>query len=807
MLSNYFKTVLRHLLKNKIYTFINIFGLAIGLASFLYISLYVLNEMSYDRFHEKAKNIHLVGFQYHIGSNQFDMALGPCPLAAALVNEFPEVETATRIFTKTYRGNYNFVEYDNKQYREELFFYADSSVFDVFTIPFISGNPKTALLHPYSIVLTPTMVKKYFGSDNPMGKMVKLEDGNLYTITGVVHPFPPNSHFRFDFLASFNSLDKSRDPDFYDTAVYTYIVLNEKALAADLEAKFPAFARQHYKPIIAKLMGLSVEEFEAKGNKLGFCLVPLLDLHLHSPLTNDFESRGDIKGVYIFIAIALIILIVACINFINLTTARSSQRANEVGVRKVVGSSRKQLVAQFLAESIFLCSVAVIMALVCVYLCLPFLNQLTGTEISLSVLTSWFLLPAILIFTLVVGTTAGSYPAFLLASFQPIFVLKGKGQSNSKGKGFRNALVVFQFTASIILFIGTIIISHQIEFMRKKNLGFNKEHVVVVQSAQKLGTSQISFKNNLLQHPDIISASYSDCLPKLMLEIKPFQKEGSASDENHLFITMFSDYDFIKTYQPELAQGRFFDKQFSTDSTAILLNEAAVTDLEFDYPLEKRLLLNLHGVKPLNVIGVFKDFHLEPLHYKIRPFAALLLSNQTAPLLSIRIRPGGIPKTLQDIEETWSRFVPGQPCEYVFYDEQFDKDYRAEIQSGKILTSFSALAIFIACLGLFGLASFTAEQRTKEIGIRKVFGATITHILTLLIKDFTKWLLYANLLAWPIAYFIMNKWLQHFAYRTTISWSVFIYVGIMTSVIAIGTITWQAIRAALSNPVESLKYE
>ena len=807
MWRNYLTVALRNIRKYKGFSLINIAGLAIGIASCLLILLFVQSELSYDRFHEKAERIHRVGFTFHVGTNQFDAALGPCPLAAALIEDFPEVQSAARIFARQSRGGDVFVRYGEKRYKENKFLWADPELLDILTIPLIKGSTEEALSQPNSIVLTAETAEKYFGHEDPIGKMLELGDGSLYMINGVTESWPENSHFRFDFLASFSSLPKSKDLDYYDTAVFTYILLRENASIGELELKLPEFSGKCMAPIIEKIMAVPYQEFLESGNFIGFMTQPLRDIHLRSKWGNELEPQGSFNTVIIFSAIAVLILIVACINFINLTTARSTQRSNEVGVRKVVGSSQGQLIRQFLSESVFLSFLAFLLALLFVELSLPVFNNLVGKEFSSSHILDWSFLLVILIGALCIGTVAGSYPAFLMASFRPVSVLKGKIQSSTKGRRFRDALVIFQFCASVVLLVGTAVIYMQLHYIRSKELGFEKEHVVVIQRAEKLGSQQLAFKNQLYQNSDVLSAAFTDSLPQMLLEAKVFQKEGEGSQENNTLITITSDYDLLETYGIKMIAGRYFERERSTDSAAVVLNEAAIRALDIQDPLEKRLVLVGLKRKPMDIIGIINDFHMESLHTKIGPTAVILTGGRPSVLLSVRVRPGDLPKTLGFLEDQWSEFTNNQPFEYVFFDDQFDMLYKAEIQAGKVITAFACLAVFIACLGLLGLASFTASQRTKEIGIRKVLGATTSGILVLLNKDFVKRVLVANLIAWPLAYYAMNKWLQNFAYRIRINIWMFLASAVIALLIALLTVSYQTIRASRGNPVDSLRYE
>ena len=806
MFENYLKIAIRNINKHKGYSFINVAGLAIGIACCLLILLFVRSELSYDAFHEKADQIHRIGLRFNVSDNHFDAAVGPVPTAKALVHDYPEVVAATRIFARQTRGGDVFVRYKDRQFKEEQFLWTDATIFYVFTLNLLEGDPNTALKEPHSVIMTPAMANKYFDQDDPLGKMLSLEDGSVYKVTGIIEEFPLHSHFHFDFLASFSSLPKSRDPEWYDTAVHTYIVLQRNFSGSQFKEKLPEFSRRYMAPVVEKIMGVNYDQFLEAGNEIGFILQSLRDIHLHSGWGNELEPQGDMNTVYIFSAIAMLILIVACINFINLTTARSTQRANEVGVRKVIGSTQRQLLRQFLGESILLTIAAVLLALILVEFLLPVFNNLVGKQFSPAVLRNVPFLAGVVLGAFVLGLAAGCYPAFVLASFQPVKVLRGKIQTSAKGRFFRNLLVIFQFGTAIILFISTFVIYSQLHFARNKKLGFDKDHIVVIQRAEKLGNNQQAFKNRIKQNSSILSAAYTDSLPQMLLEVKIFQKE-EQSNENHTLITISADHDFMETYRFNLHEGRFFERERSTDRTAVILNEAAVKALAIENPLEKRVILTIPKKTPMNIIGVFENFHLQPLHYRIGPMAAILKGDRPGVLLSVRLQKGKIKEGLSAIQRAWNEFLPGQPLEHVFFDEQFSLSYMSEIQDGKVMTTFACLAILIACLGLFGLASFTASQRTKEIGIRKVMGASTPRIMLLLSKQFIKWVLIANFIAWPVAYYGMGKWLQNFAYRIEVHIWIFVVSAVAASMIAMLTVSYQTVKAARINPVNSLRYE
>lgn len=809
MIKNFFVTAIRNIKRDFLSTLINVTGFTFGITCCILILVFIQNEMSYDNFHVNIDRIYRLNMKFNVGANKFNVDMAPIPLAEELVSEYPEVNASTRLFHKNYRSEFAYVKYGEKQYREEKFFWADSNVFDVFTIPLISGDKDNVLTDLNSVVITREMAVKYFGNENPIGKLLIVEDGILYRVTGIMESMPVNSHIKFDFLASFSTHPKSRDPEWYDFAAYTYILLDENAFPSDLEKKLPNLSEKHYAQIVQQTMGVSYDQFLEAGNYIGFFLEPLRNVHLNSDIAGtSLEPIGDINTVYIFSAIALIILLVACINFINLSTARSGKRATEVGVRKVVGSTRKQLIIQFLSESFLLSGFAVICAILAAIIVLPFFNEILGKNLSIQLLLdTWYFLPGSVGLIILIGVVSGTYPAFLLASFKPISVLRGITPGLAKGFRSRNIMVVFQFITSVVLFIVTIVVYQQQNYIMNKNLGFNKEHLLVIKSAQKLTTSQESFKQRIKQNSNVLGASYSDSAPQMLLEVKIFHKEGSVDDQNHTLIAISADHDFVETYKIDLAKGRYFLKQMTTDDEAIILNSAAINVMGIENTDEERVIQMGRQNAPLNVIGVVQDFHFQTLHVKIQPMAFLLLKNKPGVVLSVRISPIHVEETVAYIQKTWNDFVPGQPIEYVFMDEEYNKLYTAESQSGKVFGVFSLIAIIIACMGLFGIASLTSEQRRKEIGIRKVMGASVARITLLLNIEFIKWVMLANLIAYPIAYFAVNDWLESFEYKVELSLWMFITATVLAILTAVITVSFRTLRAATANPVNALKYE
>ena len=806
MLKNYVKIALRNLLKSKGYTFINVAGLAVGLACCLLILLFVRDELSYDRHHEKADQIYRITLEALLGEQEINGPIAPAPMAQALVNDYPEVVQATRLFT--FSGE-TFVRYEDKRFVEERFFFGDSTVFEVFTFPLLRGDPETALVEPNTVVLTESTARKYFGAEDPMGQTIRIDEENDYEVTGVMADVPENSHFHFDFLGSLGTLDRSRSPVWVSNNFRTYFILAEGQSAEALEAKFPAMVEKYAGPQVEEILGITIEQFFASGGRFEFHLQALTDIHLHSQLNYEIEPNGDITYVYAFSIIAFLILLIACINFMNLATARSAGRAKEVGVRKVLGSNRRQLTLQFLMESMLLSVIALGVALVLAVVLLPVFNTLSGKALQINY-GDGAVLAGLVGLAVLVGLLAGSYPAFFLASFRIVNVLKGKGQAGLKSSRLRSGLVVFQFVISIALMIGTAMVYRQVDYVQNKHLGFEKEHVIVLERFDALGPQQEAFKEQIRQHPNVVAVAGANTLPGRTFGDTSFFPEGSPPDQLRNIRLLFSDFDLFETLNLELVDGRFFSHDFSTDSTAIILNEAAVKEfgLTVSEAVGKRLVspgFSDEEEQYIPIIGVMKDFHFQSLHDAIRPLGMFIGRNLS--YLAVRIRPDDIPGTLAWLETEWQAFAPEQPFTYSFLDSDVDALYQEDQRQGSLFGTFALLAIVIACLGLFGLAAFTAEQRTKEIGVRKVLGASVPGIIVLLSKEFTKLVVVAFVVAAPVAYLVIDRWLQGFAFRVDISWWIFLMAGLAALVIAWLTVSYQSIRAALTNPVEALRYE
>ncbi|HVO75020.1 MAG TPA: ABC transporter permease [Ignavibacteriaceae bacterium] len=802
MIKNYFKVAFRNLIKYRGYSFINILGLAIGITCCLLILLYVLDELSFDKYNEKYNRIYRVAVYGLLGTNEFNGAVSSAPLAETLLREYPEVEQATRIQT----FGYPVIRYKDKVFSEEKFYWADSTFFNVFTAHFIKGDPRTALTEPNTVVITESMMKKYFGNEDPVGKTINSDKRKDYEVTAVIKDFPKNSHFHFDFIGSLSSYND--DQEWLSENVYTYIVLREDVNPKEFEKKLDEVVKKYVAPKITEVIGIPFEELVSKGAKYYYYLQPLSDIHLNSNIEHEIEPNSSIIYIYIFSVIAASILAIACINFMNLTTARSSNRSKEIGIRKTLGSNRQQLIRQFLVETIIMSVIAIIISIILIELFLPSFNGLIDKNLMLNYFQNLYTLPLLVFLAVIVGIIAGIYPAFYLSSFNPIRIFR-KEKIKSTKSWLRNTLVISQFSISIILFVGTIVVYTQLEYIMNKDLGYNKEQVLVIQKTDDIAAYKESFMEELRNIPGILSASNSHTIFGKELGSSAYQLSDGGERSNNLFWVINSDYFLAETYRIKMAEGRFYSKEFGTDSESIVINETAARALGLGgnavgkeiYPVGN------HGLRK-KIIGVMRDFHFESLHQKIKPLVINLFNaNRFGRFVSVRLASGDYKGKIESIKELWHKYAGPQAFEYFFFDEEFAKTYRSEERTGTIAAVFSALAIFIACMGLLGLAAFTTEQRTKEVGIRKILGAGVGSIVILLSKEFAKWVLIANIIAWPIAYFIMRTWLNDFAYRISIPFWSFIIAGLSALIIALLTVSYQALKAAVINPVKSLRYE
>ncbi|MFL0353094.1 FtsX-like permease family protein [Xanthomarina sp. GH4-25] len=810
MIRNYFKIAWRNLIKNKGFTAINIIGLSLGIGCFVMISMFVIDELSYDSYHENADRIYRINSDIIFGGTEMSMALSSDPFGETLKKDYPEVDEYVRFYAS---GGSKLIKKGNEYINETATTHVDSTLFHIFTLPAIIGNTKTALNEPNTVVITETAAKRYFGSaELAMGQMLETDDNNktLYKINAVIEDIPENSHFNFDFFFSMDNVDYTFG-NYMSHNFHTFILLKEGINYEVFQKNFKEVINKYIVPQASQFMQIeSIEEFEATGNKLEYSLIPLKDIHLHSSRLYELSANGNIQYVYIFSAAALFILLIACINFMNLTTARSSGRAKEVGIRKVLGSEKKALIGQFLTESTLIAGLALIVGLFFVWLSLGWFNNISGKDMLLTSLLSPKFLIFLFLLPLVVGVLAGIYPAFFLSSFKPIKVLKGKLSTGHKKNTLRNFLVVFQFATSIILIIGTIVIYKQINHIQTTNLGFNKDQVVVVNNSGLPSETRQSLKNEIAQLAEVKSASFAGYLPvsSSSRSDTTFSTETVMTESNGFNMQFWRvDYDYLETVGMEMKEGRGFSREFGSDSLGIILNETAVKLTGFENPVGKKIYSadRENNVTVFTIIGVVKNFNYESLRENVGALSFVLGNNSWE--TAYRFNTSNVSGLLSTIENKYKAAAPGMPFHYEFLDEAFDDMYRQERRVGTVALAFALLAIIIACLGLFGLATYIAEQRTKEIGIRKVLGASVSTIVKMLSTDFVKLVILAFVIATPIAWWFMNSWLQDFAYRIELNWWIFAVTGIVALVIALITLSFQAIKAAIANPVKSLKTE
>ncbi len=809
MIKNYLKIAWRNLWKYKGFSAINVGGLALGLSCFILIALYIADELSYDRYNEKADRIFRINSDIRFGGTDLIMAVSADPMGATLKKDYPQVEEYTRFYNsdgaKLIKNGYEYIP-------EGRVTHADSTLFKVFTLPSILGNTATALNDPNTVVITESAARKYFGSvSNALGNTLETDEENgLYKVTAIIKDVPHNSHFNYDFFFSMDNVDYNFG-NFLSHNFHTYIVLKPGEDYKEFSKKFPEVIDKYVLPQAKEYMNIaSMADFERSGNNLEYSLTPLTDIHLHSSRSVEMGVNGNIQYVYIFAAAALFILLIACINFMNLSTARSAGRAKEVGMRKVLGTEKKALVGQFLLESTLMACFAMFLAIGITWLTMSWFNTIAGKEMVIGTLLQTPYLLVLILLPFLVGGLAGVYPAFFLSSFQPVIVLKGKQNATVKKSNFRNILVIFQFTTSIILVIGTVIIYQQLHHIQTSKIGFDKEQVLVVDNPGLNWEKRESIKNEIGKLSDVKSASFAGFLPveNSSRTDNTFSTEAVANTDNAFNMQNWSiDYNYIPTLGMEIIKGRNFSPDFGTDSTAIIINETTANLLEPEDPIGKKLYSRDESglTQEYSIIGVVKNFNYESLRKNIGPLSFRLRNNSWAS--AYRINATDIKSLLQTIEATYKDYAPGMPFNYQFLDEAFDNMYRQEQRVGKVAFSFAVLAIVIACLGLFGLATYMAEQRTREIGIRKVLGASATNVVSMLSVDFLRLVLFSFVIAAPVAWWIMHKWLEDFAFRISMGWWIFIVTGALALILALLTVSYQALKAANANPVKSLRTE
>ncbi|MDF9797414.1 putative ABC transport system permease protein [Catalinimonas alkaloidigena] len=794
MFRNLIKVAIRNITKEKIYSLINILGLTIGISCSLFLVLYILDELSYDTFHEKKGRIYRVVTHFQEPDNAFSWPNAQIPLAQELEEKYSEVSRAVR-FIRTGRELFVNPEKDRRFY-EESFYYTDSSVFDVFTFDFISGNASTALVQPNALVLTASAAEKYFDDEDPIGQSLQNRD-KTYEITGVIEDLPYNSHLEFDALISRTTLPNEIG-SWGSWGVPTYVLLNKNADDKSFEVNFSEqIYTTHLRPI-----------FEDFGVTMEYELQPLESIHLYSNLAGE-SGGGDISYIYIFASVAFFMILIASINYMNLATARAARRAKEVGIRKTSGSSRWQLIRQFLTESIVITVIALIISLVLIAILLPSFNYISGKEILFSYLLQPKVMLSLLAIILIVGAAGGSYPAFYLSGFEPAEVLKGQKSSGRSNAGLRKVLVVAQFAISITMVISTLVVYDQLQFIRSKDLGFDKEHVVSVKMPEEeLRNNYEVLRNRLLDNPQVIDVASSNSKPGegISKNIMNVETEKQGDEEKGIDV-FFADYDFVNVLGFEIVDGRNFDRKFATDTAAALVNEAMVARMAWEKPLGKTFTLpNSSDSLPdpvYTVVGVVKDYHQQSFYNTIEPLAIFFRESNFQ--LHVKLKGDNLSAGIEALEENWAELNPGKPLQYSFLEEDFDEQYQADIKRGQIFTLFSALTVIIACLGLLGLAAYTTQQRDKEIGIRKVIGATVQHIILLIYKDFAILIGIAVIIAFPLAFFLMRDWLSDFAYQTDIKVFTFIVSVLLTALITILAVGFHTLKAATANPVKSLR--
>ncbi|MCW5910532.1 MAG: ABC transporter permease [Cyclobacteriaceae bacterium] len=815
MLKNYLTIALRNLRKHRFYSLINILGLSVGVAVCLVIALFVVNELSYDRHHEYAHRIYRVKSEIIFGGNHWNMTFAPAPMAAALPEEIPEVEAAVHF---RQRGSY-LVKRETENTKESNVIWAGKDFFKIFTVPVLEGNVEGILDEPNTMVVSERTAKKYFPGESALGQTLTLDNQLNLKITGVYEDIPANSHFHFDFIISTAGLEEAKQTFWLSNNFQTYMLLREGADAKAVEATLAKLIAKYAVPQFSLIMGegATMEKFTEGGNKLEYTLQPLQDIHLKSDLQGEFEPGFNITYVYLFIAIALFILTIACINFMNLSTARSANRAKEVGVRKVMGSFRSHLIRQFLTESTLLSLFSFIIAIGIAYLLLPLFNNLADRTLFIPFGNISFY-AVLFAGAVVTGLLAGTYPSFFLSAFKPVNVLKGQVSLGMKSGFIRSSLVVFQFAISIVLIIGTIAVLSQLNYIQNKKIGFNKDQVIMVEDTYALGDQRMAYKNEILSNSMIVSGTFSGYLPVAgtWRNDNPWWAEGKDYKQQENMVSLQNwevDYDYIKTLDMTIKEGRDFLHAFPSDSTAVILNETAARNFNFDGdPIGKKVVtfadrdMSPDKLNALTVIGVVENFHFESLKENIGA-VMIYLSKRLQGNLSFRFQSQDTRAVIDLLESKWKAIAPGQPFTYSFLDDRFGNMYAAETRLGKVFAIFAGFAIIIACLGLFALTAFTAEQRTKEIGIRKVLGASVGSIVVLLSKEFTRLVLISFVLAAPFAWWGVNKWLEDYQYKIELGWTVFLLAGIIAFLIAILTMSFQSIKTAISNPIDALRNE
>ncbi len=815
MIRNYLKVAVRQFVRQKSYSVINISGLAIGMAATMLILIYVFFELGFDRFNKDYEQIYRVNFHGTFGGESMDEGITPAALASLLNQEFPEIKSTTRIFSTENRA----VKYGENAYYEDHFAFADSGFFNFFTFPFLKGDPKTCLTEPHTVVITESTAAKYFGKDEPVGKAIKITnhfgdpgtnyDTVIFTVTAVIRDMPEQSHFHFDFIGSMSSIRAIADSPFLVSLnMYTYIKIPEETDPAGLTEKINALYVERAIPQLKQFLGLSEEQIANSGSLIRLDMTPLKAIHLRSHGKFELEENGNIEYVRIFISVALLILLLACINFINLSTARAVRRAKEVGIRKVVGSGRMQLIGQFMGESFLFTILSYILAMIIVEFSIPVFENITGYNLSGFYLDKpWFWISSagIIVF---VGFLSGIYPAIVLSSYKPIDVIRALPNKNGKGFLFRNSLVTFQFIITAVILLAVILISRQLTYIQSKALGFDKEKILVIERTDPIKTSVKSFMDELEKLPEVEKTSLSAGMLCRTMNINGFQYLREGTPMTLLSATLNVNYDFASVLGLKLMEGRFFDRDYNDDLN-IVVNETAVKEMGLKDPVGKYLYVNNQDSTEtrLYIVGILKDFHFESLHNKIRPLAIFLAKDYFDGYIMVRLREGDHINAVNKIRKVWGEFTEANPLVYYFFDDDFKTLYGTEEHTRKLMELFSLLAVIVAALGLYGLVSYSVSTRTREIGIRKTNGADMFNIMSLIIRDNIRPILYSVLISFPLAWFFMDKWLRNFAYRIPINILWFAMVLFVLLFIGIVTTLFQAMQASRINPATAVRAE
>ena len=807
MVKNLLKHSLRALKKQKGYMAINIFGLSVGIACSLIIALFIIHQVSYDQYNVKKDRIYRLTLDGKIGEQEVNASYTASVIGPTMAADFPEVENYCRlnIFGET------IVKKEDRVFTIKDFAEVDSSFFELFSIPLLKGNIETVLTAPNSMVLSESTAKIIFGNEDPIDKMLRINTRKEpYKITGIMADFPEETHFNADILTSFSTNRRSRDPEWLSNSYSTYVLLKPNTLAKDLEAKFPGMVEKYIGPRVQKLFGVSLSDFLAQGNRYNFHLQPLTKIHLDPSVEHEVKPAIDPKYLIIFGSIAILIIVIASINFTNLSTAQATKRAKEIGIKKVSGSSKRMLVLQFLTDSVVISFIALLVAVIMVLIALPFFNDLLDAKVRFNLFSHFYNIPVLLLFAVVVGILAGAYPAFYLSSFNPSTVLKGKVRDGVKNGKLRSVLVSVQFLISIVLIIGTIIMYRQLTFMQNKDLGFNKDRLMVIEQASSIGNQVNTFKEEVLKLPGIQNVSASTAVPGHNNNNNGYMLEG-RDGETFLMQTAWVDYDFLKTYGIKLTDGRSFDRSHGSDKEACIVNQKTIEEFGINDFQQSRFIVIFNQDEKktyMPIIGVCNDFHFQSLHSRINPYILRFKGEENNwGYVTVKFNSDANVKSIKQIEDIWKRFASNNPLQYFFMSDDFSHMYKAERQNAELSIVFAILGIFIAALGLFGLTSFTIEQRTKEVGVRKALGASGLSIIYLISKEIVMLVCIATAVAWPLIYFIARNWLHNYYYRIHLHLFEFIIGFVVAILIALGTISYKTMKSVKINPANTLRYE